>query len=56
MNVTNALPGAGSIFDSPVVNGWYIEYDNLLSLSAPYFDLYGLGFQLADGTYANLYY
>ena len=56
MNVANSLPGAGSILDSPVVNGWYIEYDNLLSLSAPYFDLYGLGFELADGTYANLYY
>jgi len=56
MKVANALPGAGSILDSPVVSGWYIEYDNLLSLSAPYFDLYGLGFELANGTYANLYY
>jgi len=56
VNVTSALPGAGTILDSPVVNGWYIEYDNLLNLSAPYFDLYGLGFQLANGTYANLYY
>jgi len=56
ISVSKALPGAGIILDSPVVNGWYIEYDNLLSVSAPYFDLYGLGFELANGSYANLYY
>lgn len=44
---------------SGVVNGWLIEYDNLLYLNAPYVDYYGLGFNVATGgagTLANLYY
>lgn len=54
--ITSGLnAGTGAIYTTPTVDGWYIEYDNLLYLNAPYFDLYGLGFQLANGTYANLY-
>jgi len=48
--------GPGVISDSSVADGWYIEYDNLLSLNGPYVDYYGLGFELANGTLANLYY
>jgi hypothetical protein len=48
--------GAGVISTSPVVNNWEIEYDNLLYTNQPYVDYFGLGFQLSNGTLANLYY
>ena len=48
--------GPGAINISPVVNNWEIEYDNLLQTNQPYVDYFGLGFQLSNGTLANLYY
>ena len=38
------------------MNGWLIQFDNLLYINQPYLDLYGLGFTLADGTIGNIYY
>jgi hypothetical protein len=51
-----ATSSPGTPTNSAVVNGWYITYDNVLNMNTPYFDLYGLGFALNDGTLANLYY
>jgi len=48
--------GAGVVTDSTGVNGWLIEYDNVLNMNGPYFDLYGLGIALAGGGLGNLYY
>ncbi len=50
-----ATSGPGLVTNSSVVNNWFIEYDNLLSFNQPYFDLWGLGMTLADGSLANLY-
>jgi hypothetical protein len=47
--------GPGVITTSSVVNGWEAVYDNLLNMNLPYFDLYGLGFKLADGSIGNLF-
>jgi hypothetical protein len=46
----------GVVTTSAGVNGYDILYDNVFNVDAPYFDLYGLGFTLSDGTLANLYY
>ncbi len=51
-----ATSGPGTPTNSAVVNGWYMTYDNVLNMNTPYFDLYGVGFTLNDGTLANLYY
>jgi hypothetical protein len=48
--------GAGAVTDTTGVNGWLIEYDNLLNMNGPYVDLYGLGLALAGGGLANIYY
>jgi hypothetical protein len=52
--LSTTAPGAISF--SPVVNNWQIEYDNLLYGNQPCIDYFGLGFQLSNGTLANLYY
>jgi len=46
----------GVVTDTIGVNGWLIQYDNVLSLNGPYLDLYGLGFVLSNGALGNLYY
>jgi len=52
-----ATSGPGVITESTGVNGWLIEYDNLLNMNGPsYVDLYGLGFSLSNGALGNLYY
>jgi hypothetical protein len=51
-----ATSAPGVVTNTSTVNGWLISYDNVLSLSAPYLDIYGLGFTLSNGTVANLYY
>jgi PEP-CTERM motif len=53
-----ATSGPGIATNSAIVNNWYITYDNLLNMNAgtPYFDLYGLGFTLSDGSIGNLFY
>jgi hypothetical protein len=50
-----ATSGVGAVTASGVVNGWYILYDDLLYLNAPYVDYWGLGFT-ANGELGNLYY
>ena len=51
-----ATSSPGTATNSATVNGWAITYDNVLNMNTPYFDLYGVGFVLNDGTLANLYY
>jgi hypothetical protein len=51
-----ATSGIGVVTNSNVVNGWFIQYDNLLNLNTPYVDYWGLGMSLADGSLVNLYY
>ena len=47
----------GVVTDTTGVNGWLIQYDNVLNMSGgPYLDLYGLGFTLSNGSLGNLYY
>jgi len=51
-----ATSAPGIVTTSSAVADVAIQYDNLLSLTAPYVDYYGLGFTLANGTLGNLYY
>jgi hypothetical protein len=51
-----AASGPGVVTNSSVVNGWFIQYDNLLNLNLPYFDYWGLGMTLTDGSLVNLVY
>jgi len=51
-----ATSAPGVVSDTTGVNGWLIEYDNLLNMNGPYLDLYGLGFVLSNGALGNLYY
>jgi hypothetical protein len=51
-----ATTAPGAVTYSTAVNGWLIEYDNLLNMNGPFLDLYGLGFSLSDGILGNLYY
>ena len=51
-----ATSGPGVITESKGVNGWLIEFDDLLNMNGPYLDAYGLGFTLSDGALGNLYY
>jgi PEP-CTERM motif len=48
----------GVVTDSGIVNGWLIEYDNVLNINSgsTYLDLYGLGLALSNGALGNLYY
>jgi hypothetical protein len=51
-----ATSGPGMVTTTTAVNGWLIEYDNVLNMNGPYLDLYGLGFLLSNGALGNLYY
>src|SRR5580658_829964 len=52
--LNTSAPGVET--QSAAVNGYVLLYDNVFNVTAPYFDDYGLGFTLSDGTLANLYY